>query len=55
MGVVINELEVMVEPPQAPPQPGGQLPVPEKPQLNPQDLRALWARETRNRLRLQAH
>jgi len=55
MAVIINELEVVLEPPQAPPQPGGQLPVPEKPQFNPLDFRAMWDREQRNRLRLHAH
>jgi hypothetical protein len=55
MAVIINELEVVLEPPQAPPQPGGQSAVPEKPQFSTQDFLALWEREQRNRLRLQAH
>ena len=55
MAVIINELEVVLEPPQSPPQPGGQLPVPEKPHFNPQDFVTTADREHRNRLRLQAH
>jgi hypothetical protein len=55
MAVIINELEVVLEPAQAPPPPGGQQAVPQKPQLNPQDLATLLDREDRNTLRLFAH
>jgi hypothetical protein len=55
MAVIINELEVVLEPPQSPPQPGGQQAVPEKPQFNTQDFLSMWEREQRNRLRLEAH
>ena len=55
MAVIINELEVVLEPPQTPPPPGGHLPVPKKPQFSPQDFVAFMDREQRNRLRLQAH
>jgi hypothetical protein len=54
MAVVINELEIVLEPPE---QPGPQAAAssPQKPALNPQDFLAVMDRERRNRLRLQAH
>jgi hypothetical protein len=55
MAVIINEMEVVLEPPEAPPQPGGYQAIPEKPQLNPHDLLTLMDREQRNRLRTLAH
>ncbi len=55
MAVVINELEVVLEPAQPPPLPGGQLPPPPQPQFNTQDFLTVMDREQRNRLRLQAH
>jgi hypothetical protein len=55
MAVIINELEVVLEAPEAPPQPGGRTAVPEKPQVNPHDLLSLVDREQRNRLRTLAH
>jgi len=55
MAVIINELEVELEAPTQPPQPGGHLPVPEKPALNPQDWLTLMDREQHAELRLRAH
>jgi hypothetical protein len=55
MAVIINDLELVLEPPPPQTKPGGQMPVPQKPQLNPQDFLAMMEREKRNRLRLQAH
>jgi hypothetical protein len=55
MAVVINELEVVLEPPAAPPQPGGLPAVPSKPQINPHDILTVLDREQRNRLRVLAH
>ena len=55
MAVIINELEVVLDPPQRPPQPGGQLPVPEKPMPNAHDFLTVMDREQRNELRLLAH
>jgi hypothetical protein len=55
MAVIINELEVVLEPPQAPPQPGGHAAVPEKPQINPHDILTLLDRERRSQLRTMAH
>jgi hypothetical protein len=55
MAIIINELEVVLEPATGRPQPGGQMPVPEKPQFSPQDLQAVLDREQRNCLRLLAH
>ena len=54
MAVIINDLEVVLEPP-PPKVQAGELPPPEKPQLSPQDLLSMRDRELRNRLRLQAH
>jgi hypothetical protein len=55
MAVVINELEVVLDPP--PEQPGTQVaaPAPQRSPLNPQDFLAVMDRERRNRLRLQSH
>jgi hypothetical protein len=54
MAVIINELEVVLEAPEAPPQPGGHA-VPQKPQVNPHDILTLMDREQRNLLRTLAH
>jgi hypothetical protein len=54
MAVIINELEVVLEPAPPKPQAGGQ-PPPEKPPLSPHDALTMRERELRNRLRLQAH
>jgi hypothetical protein len=54
MAVIINDLEVVLEPPPSKAQAGAPRP-PEKPQLSPQDLLSTRERELRNRLRLQAH
>jgi hypothetical protein len=54
MAVIINDLEVVLEPPPPQAQAGAQ-PLPEKPRLSPQDLLTMRERELRNRLRLQAH
>jgi hypothetical protein len=54
MAVIINELEVVLEPPKSPPAGGGQA-APEKPTLNPQDLLSVLDREQRSELRLCAH
>jgi hypothetical protein len=55
MAVIINELEIELEPETGKPQPGGQMPAPEKPPFSPQDLQAVLDREQRNHLRLLAH
>lgn len=55
MAVIINELEVVLEAPEAPPQPGGHTSVPGKPQVNPHDILTLMDREQRNLLRTLAH
>jgi hypothetical protein len=55
MAVIINELEIELEPQAGGPQPAAQMPVPEKPPFGPQDLSALLDREQRNRLRVMAH
>jgi hypothetical protein len=55
MAVIINELEIELEPEASAPQPGGQKPVPEKPPFSPQDLLTMLDREQRNHLRLMAH
>jgi hypothetical protein len=54
MAVIINELEVVLEPAADVPQPGGTKPVPQKP-LGPQDLQAMLDSEMRDRLRSMAH
>jgi len=55
MAVIINELEVVLEPSQAPTQPGGKTPAPEKPPVSPHDIMTLLDREQRVRLRVLAH
>jgi hypothetical protein len=55
MAVIINELEIELEPEAGAPPPSGQKPVPEKPPFGPQDLLAVLDREQRNHLRLMAH
>jgi hypothetical protein len=55
MAVIINELEIVLEPSQAPPQPGGKTPAPEKPPVSPHDIMTLMDREQRVRLRTLAH
>lgn len=55
MATIINELEIVLEPPQAPPQPGGLQAPPEKPKLSPHDIVTLMDREQRYRLRTLAH
>jgi hypothetical protein len=55
MPVIINELEIELEPEIPAPKPGGQMPVPEKPPFGPQDLLVMLDREERNHLRLLAH
>ena len=55
MAVIINELEIVLEPPPPPKaQVGGQA-LPQKPQFNPLDFLSVRERELRNRLRLRAH
>jgi hypothetical protein len=55
MAVIINELEIVLEPPPPTAQPGGLPPVPEKPQISPQDVFALLERRERNQMRILAH
>jgi hypothetical protein len=55
MAVIINELEVVLEPPPPVSKQGGQMPVPQKPQFKTPDFVTIMEREQRNRLRLQAH
>lgn len=55
MAVIINELEVVLEPPPAEAQPGGGIAPPEKPKLNPLDLLSVIERDQLNQLRLRAH
>jgi hypothetical protein len=54
MAVIINELEVVLEPPPPESQQGGKPPEPTK-AFSPQDFLAIKEREQRNCLRLQAH
>jgi hypothetical protein len=54
MAVIINELEVVLEAPEAPPKPGGQF-VPEKPKISPHDILTIMDREQRIHLRTLAH
>jgi len=54
MAIIINDLEVVLEPPPPKAQPEGQA-LPRKPQLSPQDFLSMRERELRNHLRLQAH
>ncbi|MBZ5621159.1 MAG: hypothetical protein LAQ69_20895 [Acidobacteriia bacterium] len=55
MAVIINELEVVLEPAMAPPPAGGTAAVPKPPQLNPHDVVTLMDRDQRTRLRVLAH
>ena len=58
MAVIINELEVVLDPPQSPSrQPGATTPSAEqqKQPLNPHDFMTVMDREQRNDLRLRAH
>jgi len=55
MAVIINELEVVLEPPPPVAQPGGSPQAPEKPQISPQDVFTLLERRERNQMRLVAH
>jgi hypothetical protein len=55
MAVVINELEIVLEPPPPKQQPTGGKPAPEKPTFGPQELLIVMDREQRNDLRLLAH
>jgi hypothetical protein len=54
MAIIINDLEVVLDPPPPKPQAGGQA-LPKKPQFSPMDLLSMRERELRNRLRLRAH
>jgi hypothetical protein len=54
VAVIINELEVVLEPPPPESQQGAKTGAPTKP-FSPQDFLAIKEREQRNRLRLQAH
>jgi hypothetical protein len=54
MAIIINELEVVLEPPPPKAQAGVQT-LPQKPQFNPLDFLSVRERELRNRLRLRAH
>ena len=55
MAVIINELEIELEPQAATPKTGEGMPAPEKPSLTPLDLLMVLDREQRNYLRLMAH
>ncbi len=55
MAVIINELEIEMEPQAGGPQPVGQMAAPEKPPFGPQDLMAVLDCERRNCLRVMAH
>jgi hypothetical protein len=55
MAVIINELEVVLEPPPPDAQPEGSPPVVEKPQISSQDVFTLFERRERNQMRLIAH
>jgi hypothetical protein len=55
MAVVINELEVVLEPEAGQAKAGGQMPPAEKPPFSPQDLLTVMDREQRNDMRLMAH
>jgi hypothetical protein len=55
MAVIINELEVVLEAPDAAPQPAEQSAVPEQPQISPHDILTLMDRERRMFLRTLAH
>jgi hypothetical protein len=55
MAVIINELELVLDPPATESKPTAKTQAPEKRALSPQDFLAMMDREQRNRLRLQAH
>jgi hypothetical protein len=60
MAVIINELEIVLDPDQAAskaagPKVPGKAAEPEKPPLSPQDILTVLDREKRNCLRLMAH
>jgi len=55
MAVIINELELVLDPPATETKPTNKTQVPEKRALSPHDLLTMLDREQRNRLRLQAH
>jgi hypothetical protein len=54
MAIIINDLELVLEPPPPKAQPGAQA-LPQKPQLSPRDFVSMQEREVRNHLRLKAH
>jgi hypothetical protein len=54
MAIIINDLELVLEPPPPKAQAGGAA-LPQKPQVNPQDIASIRERDLRNALRLQAH
>ena len=55
MAVIINELEVVLEPPQSTPTSSAKSSAAEKPMLNQHDLLTVMDREQRDKLRLCAH
>jgi hypothetical protein len=55
MAVIINELEVVLEPPPPQSQPGGGTPVPQPATVSPHDIRTIVERQERLRLRVLAH
>jgi hypothetical protein len=55
MAVIINELEVVLEPPPGKAQPGGGITPQEPAKLNPIDLLTVTERDQLNQLRLRAH
>jgi hypothetical protein len=55
MAVIINELEVVLEPPPGQAQQGGGIAPPEEAKLNPLDLLSVMERDQFNQLRLVAH
>jgi len=55
MAVIINEIEVVLEPPKSPEASGGKGGEPEKQPMDPQDLLTVINREQHIELRLRAH
>lgn len=55
MAVIINELEVVLEPTTPPPAPGTTTGVPKAAQIGPHDILTLLDRELGNSLRVLAH
>jgi len=55
MAVIINELEVVLDPPQSQQQQAAAAAPQQNQPLNPHDLLTLMEREQRNELRLRAH